>query len=91
MYTPSQQVNDQIVNNFTYHSVQGNQQERYERLRNAAREFAMLIATNTPTSREQSVALTKLEETMMWTNAAIARNEEWDGGVLMTNSIPERA
>ena len=91
MYTPSEKVNEQIVNNFTYHSVQGNQAERYERLRNAARDFALLIATNTPTSREQSVAITKLEETMMWANAAIARNEEWDGGVLMSNTMPERA
>ncbi len=91
MYTPSEKVNDQIVTNFHYHSPQGNQAERYERLRTNARELALLIATNTPTSREQSVALTKLEEACFWANAAIARNEEWDGGVLMNGPVAERA
>jgi len=28
-----------------------------------------------PDSREKSVAITKLEESIMWANAAIARNE----------------
>lgn len=35
----------------------------------------MYIAEFTPTSREQELALTKLEEAIMWANASIARNE----------------
>jgi len=30
---------------------------------------------NTPESREQSLAITALEEAVMWANAAIARRE----------------
>ena len=33
------------------------------------------IVKHTPPSREQSLALTALEECVMWANAAIARNE----------------
>ncbi len=40
-----------------------------------AKEFALFIVENTPSSREQSLALTALEESVFWTNAAIARNE----------------
>lgn len=35
----------------------------------------MLINDLTPNSREQAVAFTKLEESIMWANAGIARNE----------------
>jgi hypothetical protein len=60
---------------FTYHAPQGDQPERYTALRASARLFAMAIVSNTPASREQSVALTHLETAVMWANAAIARNE----------------
>ena len=75
MYTPSDRVHAQISNAFVYHPVKEGQQERYVELREAARSFAMLIASRTPESREQSLALTKLEEAVMFANAAIARNE----------------
>lgn len=61
--------------NFTYHRPFGDQQERYEALRAKAKELAILINTTTPSSREQSLALTNLEQAVMWANAAIARNE----------------
>jgi len=64
-----------IENDFTYHAPQGDQPKRYEALRAKAKEFALVIAGLTPQSREQSLALTKLEEVAMWANAAIARNE----------------
>ena len=69
------QNENMIRNNFTYHPPAGDQQPRYEALRDRARHFAMLINELTPHSREQSLALTKLEECLMWANAAIARNE----------------
>lgn len=40
-----------------------------------AKELAYMICQNTPTSREQSLALTNLEQAIFWANAAIARNE----------------
>ena len=60
---------------FTYHAPKGDQPKRYTDLRASARLFAMAIVSNTPESREQSLALTHLEESIMWANAAIARNE----------------
>lgn len=60
---------------FTYHSPKGDQPKRYEEIRDKAHEFAMAILNRTPESREQSLAITALEEAVMWANAAIARRE----------------
>jgi hypothetical protein len=60
---------------FTYHAPFGNQPERYEALRNKARELGQMIQDVTPESREQSLALTKLQECVQMANAAIAINE----------------
>lgn len=60
---------------YTYHAPNGTQQERYVALRAAGKELAELIFQTTPASREQSVALTKVQEAIMWANAAIAINE----------------
>lgn len=67
---------ERIENNFTYHAPSGTQKERYERIRNNAKSLAMLIDVACPESRERSLAMTKLEESVMWANASIARNEE---------------
>jgi hypothetical protein len=65
-----------LDNDYTHHPPKSQDQlERYETIRNAARELAFLICTCSPASREQSVALTHLDEVVMNTNAAIARNE----------------
>ncbi len=64
-----------IDNNFKYHAPKGDQAKRYEAMRDEARDLALFIKHNTPPSREQSMAFTKLEEAVMWANAAIARNE----------------
>lgn len=66
---------ERIENNFTYHTPKNDQAERYISLRAKAKELAYLIVNSTPESREQSLALTKLEESIMWANASIARNE----------------
>jgi hypothetical protein len=53
----------------------------YQLLRDAAKEYADAIVELVPTSREQALALTKLEECVMWANAGIARRTvtETDG------------
>lgn len=66
---------DELKKNFTYHKPFGNQPERYEAIRAEAMKFAAFVVANTPQSREQSVALTNLEQAVFWANAAIARNE----------------
>lgn len=64
------------MNDFTYHPARGDQVERYGIIRAKAKELALLIADCAPISREQSLALTSLEDAVMWANAAIARNEK---------------
>ena len=60
---------------FTYHAPKEGQPARYEELRAKAYELANLIVNSTPQSREQSVALTNVQQAVMWANAAIAINE----------------
>ncbi len=63
-----------IENNFTYHAPKEGQPEQYQKIRDTAKDFAILLKTTCPTSRELSLAMTKLEEAVMWANAAITRN-----------------
>jgi hypothetical protein len=57
-----------------YHAPTGFQPEHYEAIRSKAKEFAYCINDLVPDSREKSLAMTKLEESVMWANAGIARN-----------------
>lgn len=66
---------EEIVDRFTYHAPKGNQQELYECIRHVARDFAQCINDLCPEGREKSLAVTKLEEAVMWANASIAREE----------------
>lgn len=67
--------NEQIENNFSYHAPKEGQPEKYNKLRDKAKELAYLISEVCPNSRERALAITKLEECSMWANAAIAREE----------------
>lgn len=46
----------------------------HEAVREELRVTAILLDDMLPDSREKSIAITKLEEALMWANAAIARN-----------------
>lgn len=63
-----------IEKRFTYVAPKPGQPDKYEQIRGMAREFAHLINKLTPECREQSLAITALEETVMWANAAEARH-----------------
>jgi hypothetical protein len=65
----------QIENIFTYHSPKEDQPARYENLRNTAKALAMLINNACPESREKSLAITNLQQAIMWANSSIAINE----------------
>lgn len=67
-------MNNQIENNFMHHSPKEGQAEKYEAIREKAKELAYLIEDVCPNSREKSLAITKLEECSMWANASVARN-----------------
>jgi len=74
-YQPSETDVKKLENNFKYHTPKDGQSERYEAIRAKAKELAELMTNACPPSRELSVALTELETSVMWANAAIARNE----------------
>ncbi len=65
---------EDLENRFTYHRPITGQPEKYEKIRNTALEFALLLDELCPDSRELSLAITKLEDCSMWANASIARN-----------------
>ena len=65
----------ELDNRFIYHVPKSDQQARYEQLQFQAKQLAKLIIDLTPNSREQSLALTNLEQAIFWANASIARNE----------------
>lgn len=68
-------MRERIDRDFTHHPPKDDQPARYASIRAHAKVLAECIAESTPSSREQSVALTKLDEVVMFANAAIARNE----------------
>ncbi len=68
-------IASQIENSFTYHAPKYGQVEKYKRLRDEAKAFAHSINACCPNGREKSLAITKLEEAVMWANKAIACGE----------------
>lgn len=75
MYEISAEDRANLNANFTYHPPKPDQLLRYEEIRKNGLVFAELIVKDCPPSRERSLALTALENAIMWANAAIARNE----------------
>jgi len=63
-----------IARRFTYHAPRPGQAEIYERLRAEARALATSINELCPESNEKSLAVTQLEQSIMWANAAVARH-----------------
>lgn len=65
----------ELVKRFTYHPPKAEklQPQKYEMIRRQAFELATLINDCCPDGREKSLAMTYLEECVMWANASIAR------------------
>jgi hypothetical protein len=62
-------------NRFKFHPAKNLEiQQKHEAIRRWALEFAEYINLQVPEGREKALAITKLEEVMMWANAGIARN-----------------
>lgn len=66
---------EDLENRFKHHPPKNGQVERYEALRGHGLDLCLHILGQCPASRERSLAITKIEEAVMWANAAIARNE----------------
>lgn len=58
---------------FTYHTPKEGQPAIYTKIRDKAKELAVLLNEVCPESREKALAFTELEDAVMWANAAIAR------------------
>jgi hypothetical protein len=68
-------MQDDIDYRIDYREPTSEKTKRHEVVRAAFKDLMRQVSEKTPPGREQSVALTKLEEAMFWTNAAIARDE----------------
>lgn len=66
----------QLEESFTYHAPDANQVIKYEKLRKGAKELAYLIGQLCPDGRCKSLAMTKIEEAIMWANKAVAHEEK---------------
>lgn len=72
---PVRLMSARIENDFSYHPPKPGQPAKYEAIRAKAKELAELIAELTTPGREQSAALTNLDQVVFFANASIARNE----------------
>jgi 3-deoxy-D-arabino-heptulosonate 7-phosphate (DAHP) synthase len=70
-------TSDQLKHRFQFHPADAqNTQEAHEQVREVLLEAAdRIVGITGAMSREQSLAVTKLEECMFWANAAIARGD----------------
>lgn len=64
-----------LENTFTYHEAVGVDVAKLACIFDLGCSMAIQIIRLCPESREKSLALTKLEESVMWANASIARGE----------------
>lgn len=64
---------------FRYHAPHGDQPSRYAAVRAAGYALAAVLNSNCPGSPEQTLALRKVQEAVMWGNASIAINEANQG------------
>jgi len=75
MYTPSPKQIAAREKQFAYHNPNNDQLDRFKSIRAHASVLADFLIGACPDSRELSLALTKLEESVMWAELSIARNE----------------
>lgn len=62
-----------IEKRFTHHKPKEKDAYKIVAIREDAKYFADMINSFVPEGREKSLAITKLEEVVMWANAGIAR------------------
>ena len=73
MSGPSPQEIEGVLDRFRYHAPSSAQVGRaHENARMYCRELAEWVMCHLPETRHRSLALTALQETMMWINATIS-------------------
>lgn len=64
----------EIDRRFSHHAPDLDASKRHAAIRIVFKNAAEVVVDVTPASREQSLAITALEEAAFWANAAIARD-----------------
>lgn len=64
----------QIENAFTYHPPTEEQVQKYQLIRQQAKQLAHTINAQCPDGREKNVAMDHLDALVMFANASIARD-----------------
>ena len=64
-----------LDNRFDHHPPDVLKAAVHQLLRGIFKDVASVVAHECPEGREKSLAITKLEEALMWANASVARNE----------------
>jgi hypothetical protein len=76
--------NDELKDRFAYHAISdADTLAKMDRIRQGMATAAALVVDLAPEGREQSLAITALEEAKFWANAGIAkpsRNQPTTGG-----------
>jgi hypothetical protein len=72
---PSNNQSQNIDEIFSYHAPNETQREKYSEIRKAARNLAKVIIENTPQCADQSAAIRKLREAVMFANTSVALEE----------------
>lgn len=67
-----QDVKQELTQRFEHRRLTQDQRAVSQELREQFQNTASLLADKCPRSRELSLAITKLEESMMWANKALA-------------------
>lgn len=80
-YKVKKQDLDILENIFSYHAPNPHQQDRYEVIRQLAKNYVLYLLLHCPRSNELQKAIDKVEESVMLANASIARNEPNEDGV----------
>lgn len=65
---------DDLAARFVYYAPDEEKKLKHERIRISIGKLADDLNYDIPDGREKSIVMTKLEEAMMWANAALARN-----------------
>jgi hypothetical protein len=64
---------EDIRRRFAFHPADATTGPQHDQVRDACYDLAEELNDLLPDGREKSLAITNLEQTMMWANAAIAR------------------
>lgn len=67
---------DEMERRFTYHRVDADQADAHATIRLMGRQLAETVDELCPEGREKALAVTNIEQAVMWANAAISRQEE---------------